>query len=117
DVVVHMGGLTSSRSEALYQAVNAAGTAALVDAARSAGVKRFLYVSSLAAQGPSPEGRPLPPDVTNPITAYGRSKRDGETPVLAAMGDMSVAILRPPVIYGPRDQALLPLYRIIKTTR
>jgi nucleoside-diphosphate-sugar epimerase len=117
DVVAHVGGLTSAGNEDAYIAVNATGTAALVDAARSAGVRRFVYVSSLAAQGPSPDGRPLPLDVMRPITAYGRSKRDGEKPVLAAAGDMSVSVLRPPVIYGPRDEALLPLYRLIKLAR
>src|SRR3982751_38521 len=71
DVVAHVGGLTSARSEAAYREVNVLGTAALVMAAQAASVKRFVYVSSLAAQGPSPDGRPLPKDVTNPITAYG----------------------------------------------
>ena len=59
----------------------------------------------------------MPPEQTHPISAYGRSKRDGETPVLAAKGAMSVAILRPPIIYGPRDEAFTPLYRAIRWLR
>ena len=117
DTVIACGGLTWARSEAEYQAVNALGTQRLVEAAVAAGVKRFVYISSLAAQGPSPDGLPLAPERSNPISAYGRSKRDGETAVLAAKDDMSVAILRPPVIYGPRDRALLPLYRAIRLLR
>jgi nucleoside-diphosphate-sugar epimerase len=117
DCVIACGGLTWARTEADYQAVNALGTQRLVEASVAAGVKRFVYISSLAAQGPSPDGRPLPPEVTNPISAYGRSKRDGETPVLAAKDDISVAILRPPIIYGPRDEAFLPLYRAIRWLR
>src|SRR4051794_40291086 len=117
DCVIACGGITWARTEAEYQAVNAVGTQRLVTAAVAAGVKRFVYISSLAAQGPSPDGKPVPPEQTHPISAYGRSKRDGEKPVLAAKGAMSVAILRPPIIYGPRDQAFLPLYRAIRYLR
>src|SRR5688572_28986706 len=52
EAVVHLAGLTSALSESQYQAVNAQGSATLVQAGRQAGVKRFVYVSSLAAQGP-----------------------------------------------------------------
>jgi nucleoside-diphosphate-sugar epimerase len=117
DCVIACGGLTWARTEAEYQAVNAEGTRRLVEAALAAGVKRFVYISSLAAQGPSPDGKPLAPEQTHPVSLYGRSKRDGETPVLAAKVAMSVAILRPPIIYGPRDEAFTPLYRTIRWLR
>jgi 2-alkyl-3-oxoalkanoate reductase len=117
DCVIACGGLTWARTEAEYQAVNAVGTQRLVTASLAAGVKHFVYISSLAAQGPSPDGKPVPPEQTHPISAYGRSKRDGETPVLAAKDTMSVAILRPPIIYGPRDEAFMPLYRAIRWLR
>jgi len=114
DTVVHLGGLTAALTEAEYQAVNAVGTAALVWAARSAGVRRFVYVSSLAAQGPSPDGDRGQPAVPRPISSYGRSKLGGEYAVLAGQGDMSVAVVRPPIVYGPRDHALMPFYRLAK---
>jgi nucleoside-diphosphate-sugar epimerase len=112
DAVVHVAGLTSALKEAEYQEVNALGTARLAAAARQAGVKRFVYVSSIAALGPSEDGKM--PKTPRPITPYGRSKLEGEYPVLAERDAMSVAILRPPVVYGERDRALVPFYKIAK---
>jgi nucleoside-diphosphate-sugar epimerase len=113
DAVVHLAGLTSAREEAAYLEVNAAGSANLVHAAAAAGVSRFVYVSSMAARGPlsepEPDAAPL-----GPVSAYGRSKRLGEDSVLAERERMRVAIVRPPVVYGPRDRALVPVYRIAR---
>jgi len=112
DAVIHLAGLTSARTEAEYQEVNVLGTAAVVQAARAAGVKRFVYVSSLAALGPSADG--AMPQTPHPISAYGRSKLGGEFPVLAERDAISVAVLRPPVVYGERDRALIPFYRLAR---
>jgi nucleoside-diphosphate-sugar epimerase len=112
DAVVHVAGLVSARTEAEYQEVNALATATLVKAAREAGVKRFVYISSLAALGPSADG--TMPETPHPISPYGRSKLAGEWPVLAEKDAMSVAIVRPPVVYGERDRGLLPFYRLAK---
>lgn len=114
DAVVHLGGVTTARTEAEFMAVNGGGTAALVRAARAAGVRRFVYVSSLAAGGPSADGRPVGPDAVRPLSAYGRSKAAGERAVLCHQDGMSVAVVRPGAVYGPRDRAFLPLYRIAK---
>ncbi len=111
DGVVHVAGLTNARNEQTYMAVNDAGTRAAVDAALETGARRFVYVSSAAAQGPGRDGRDMrPDDRPRPVSAYGRSKLAGEMHVLEAADRMSVAIIRPPVIYGPRDRALLPFY-------
>lgn len=112
DTVVHVAGLVAALTEGVYQEVNALGTAALVRAARDAGVRRFVYVSSLAALGPSDDG--TMPEAPRPISPYGRSKLAGEYAVLSEKDAMSVAIVRPPVVYGQRDRGLLPLYRIAK---
>ncbi len=116
DAVVHLAGhtLTTALREAEYMAVNAAGTAALAKAARSAGVKRFVYVSSLQALGPSQDGKPPAPQGGRPISAYGRSKAAAEQAVLAEQEGMSVAVVRPAAVYGPRDRAFLTLFRIAK---
>jgi nucleoside-diphosphate-sugar epimerase len=114
DAVVHVAGLTSALNERAYNAVNATGTASLAQAAVEAGVKRFVYVSSLAAQGPSPDGRPVPDALPRPISAYGRSKLAGELAVLGFRDRMDVVIVRAPVVYGPRDRGLLTLFRLAK---
>jgi nucleoside-diphosphate-sugar epimerase len=114
DAVAHLAVLTTAISERLFNEVNATGTSNLVAAARSAGVKRFVYVSSLAAQGPNPDRDTLVVDPPRPVSAYGRSKLAGEHPVMAAKDDMSVAVVRPAAVYGQRDRALVPLYRMGK---
>lgn len=113
DTVIHLAGLTSALTEARYHEVNARGTETLVRAAKAAGVTRFVYVSSLAALGPSIDGITLPP-TPNPVSGYGRSKLAGEYAALAAKDAMKVAVVRPPAVYGERDRALLPFYRIAK---
>jgi len=113
DVVFHVAGLVAARDEAEFLRANRAGTANLVDAAGRARVPRFVYVSSMAAGGPAPRGRPLagtePP---SPVTAYGRSKLAGEAAVRA--GPLPWVIVRPPTVYGPRDREVLKVFRIAR---
>jgi nucleoside-diphosphate-sugar epimerase len=115
DVVLHLAALTRARSRADYDHVNADGTAALVRAAVAAAPRprRFVYLSSLAAAGPSANGRGVgPADTPNPLTAYGRSKLAGETIALAAADEVEVVILRAPAVYGPRDRDLYRFFRL-----
>ena len=114
EAIVHVAGLTSALSAPDYEAVNAVGTANLVQLARTAGVERLIYVSSLAALGPSPDGRSRPPEPAQPVSAYGRSKLQAEYAVRAERHRMNVAVLRLPVIYGPRDRGLLPFFKFAK---
>jgi len=117
NAVVHAAGLVKARNEAEFDAVNAAGTANLLAAMDEAapGLQRFVYVSSLAAHGPSPDGRPRPADSPpNPVTAYGRSKLRGEEMVRLWSGSKRAVIIRPSVIYGPRDPALLPFFKLAR---
>lgn len=114
DVVVHLAVQTLAPTESQFQQINALGTANLVHAAREAGVRRFVYISSLAAQGPNPDRETLMPDPPRPVSAYGRSKLAGEHAVLAAGDDIEVVIVRLSAVYGQRDKALLPFYRMGK---
>jgi nucleoside-diphosphate-sugar epimerase len=94
--VVHVAGAISALSEADYFRVNSIGTRTLFEAAMAAGVKRFVYVSSLAARLPG-------------ISPYAASKRAAEDFLQSAKSDMSIVILRPSAIYGPGDKATFPL--------
>ncbi len=117
EAVVHAAGLVKARSAQEFQAVNAQGTSNLLSALDSIShLRRFVYISSLAAHGPSEDGRPRPLDAPpNPVTAYGRSKLRAEELVRSWAGDgRSAAIIRPPVIYGPRDRELLPFFRLTR---
>jgi nucleoside-diphosphate-sugar epimerase len=113
DVVIHVAGLVAARNEAEFLRTNRDGTARLLEAAAQGGVRRFVLVSSMAAGGPSAPGRPLsgaePP---RPVTAYGRSKLAAEELVRA--GDIPWTIVRPPMVYGPRDREVLKVFRLAR---
>jgi 2-alkyl-3-oxoalkanoate reductase len=120
DAVVHAAakvGIVGSWSE--YESTNVAGTERLIDAARAAGVARFIYVSSpsVAHFGTSLVGAPAgPADPARARGAYSRSKALGENLALASNDDRcSVVAIRPHLIWGPGDTQLIG--RIIERAR
>ncbi|WP_438015804.1 SDR family NAD(P)-dependent oxidoreductase [Sorangium sp. So ce315] len=115
DAIVHSAGLVKARDEAEFFRVNVDGTRNMLDAAKAApSLKRFVFVSSLAAIGPSPDGRPVAPDARPaPVTRYGRSKLEAERLVLAEKDALPVVVLRPPMIYGPRDQESFAFFQSV----
>ena len=113
DVVVHVAGRVAARSEAEFLAANRDGTAAVAAACARAAVRRLVYVSSLAVTGPSEAGHPVHDDTwPRPVTPYGRSKLAGEEAVRAS--GVAHVVVRPPVVYGPRDRQILRLFRLAK---
>jgi dihydroflavonol-4-reductase len=117
EVVYHVAAALAATSDDAFDAVNFHGTRALAEACIDAGapVRRFVYVSSVAACGPSRDGRPLDETMPEqPVSAYGRSKLRGERVLLELADRLPVTILRPPVIFGPRDPNLLPLFKCVK---
>jgi nucleoside-diphosphate-sugar epimerase len=103
DAVVHVAGLVKARSRDEFFKVNADASKTLVE--RTKDGKRFIYISSIAAQGPSPRKEERPEDLVEmPLTCYGKSKLKGEKAVLRHAHRLSVTILRPPIIYGPFDE-------------
>jgi len=110
ETVVNLAGVVAAVREADYVAGNVDAARAIARAARDAGA-RLVHISSLAAAGPAPPAAPRgEDDPPAPITTYGRTKLDGERIVSATAG-LRWTILRPGVVYGPRDRALLPLFR------
>jgi nucleoside-diphosphate-sugar epimerase len=117
DYVFHLAGLTKSCSSDDFFCINAGGTENLIKtvAEKKSGLKRFIYLSSLAAAGPSINGNPVPEDASpSPVSDYGRSKLEGETAVLKYKDLIPVTILRPPAVYGPRDKDMFVLFKMIK---
>jgi nucleoside-diphosphate-sugar epimerase len=111
---MHLAGATSTSSVEDYEAINARGTADLVQISREVGIQRFVYASSLSAQGPSPDGHVQPPEPAFPDGPYGKTKLAGEYAVRAERQRMNVSVLRLPVVYGPRDRGLLPFFVMAK---
>ncbi|MGH7500066.1 MAG: NAD-dependent epimerase/dehydratase family protein [Gemmatimonadales bacterium] len=113
EVIYHVAGVISALSQADFMASNRDGTRNLVEAAMAAGGPRFVHVSSMAAGGPSPRGRPLKgPEPPKPVTAYGRSKLAAEHILHAST--LPWTIVRPPMVYGPRDREVLKVFRIAR---
>lgn len=99
DAVIHIAGLINGPNRDAFDAVNAGGTANMIDAARAAGVKRFVHMSSLAAREPD-------------LSDYGWSKAKSER-IVAASG-LDWTIVRPPAIYGPGDRETFELFRMAR---
>ena len=113
DVIFHVAGLVAAMDEAEFLRVNREGTAGLLEAADRSRVRRFVLVSSMAAGGPSAPGRPhTGAEPPRPVTAYGRSKLAAEELVRA--GRVPWTILRPPMVYGPRDREVLKVFRLAR---
>src|SRR5262249_14420031 len=110
DVVVHLAGVVSAVRETVFVSANVDATRVVASAARDAGT-RLVHISSLAAAGPAAPSAPRSEDdVPSPITAYGRTKLEGER-VIQGMTDLRWTILRPGVVYGPGDRAVTPLFQ------
>ncbi|HSQ78203.1 MAG TPA: NAD-dependent epimerase/dehydratase family protein [Nitrospirota bacterium] len=113
-VVFHVAGLTKARHARDYYAVNHVGTRNLLEACakHNPGIKKFLLVSSLAAAGPCPDGKPvMTAEAPHPITDYGKSKLLAEEEALRYRDTFPVVILRPSAVYGPRDRDMFELFR------
>ncbi|CAM8671523.1 hypothetical protein sphantq_01019 [Sphingobium sp. AntQ-1] len=99
DAVIHIAGVVNAPDREGFEAGNARGTMAVVDAMRKRGIKRLIHVSSLAAREPG-------------LSDYGWSKELAEKHVKASGLDWT--IVRPPAIYGPGDKEMLELFRMAK---
>jgi nucleoside-diphosphate-sugar epimerase len=110
---------------AAFRAVNTEATAALARAAAAAGVRRFVYLSSIKVNG---EGQADCPPLTqktytaaskpNPQDPYGISKWEAETALheIAAETGLEVVVIRPPLVYGPQVKAnFLQLMKAVRS--
>jgi nucleoside-diphosphate-sugar epimerase len=110
DVVIHLAARVHVMKEragdplAEFRRINAAGTKTLATQAAAAGVKRFIFISTVKVAGEnSPKGGFSENDLAKPEDAYGQSKWEAEQALneIAQTTDMEVVILRPPLVYGP----------------
>lgn len=112
DAVVHAAGrVAATGGWELFEETNVRGTQNVIDAARDAGVTRFVHVSSpsVAHSGQSLIGAPAgPADPRHVRGYYARSKAKAELIALDAnSARMSVVAIRPHLIWGPRDTQLV----------
>jgi UDP-glucose 4-epimerase len=106
---VHVMHDTEADPLAAFRTVNVEGTLNLARHAAAAGVKRFVFVSSIKVNGEATSpGRPFTAeDIAAPQDAYGVSKMEAEQGLrqIAAQTGLEVVIIRPPLVYGPGVKA------------
>jgi len=113
-VIFHCAGLTKAKHARDFYLVNHLGTKNLLEACirYNPGIEKFVLVSSQAAAGPSPDGRPVKEeDTPHPVSDYGRSKLLAENEVSGYKDRFPIVILRPSSVYGPRDVDIYELFR------
>ncbi|HWR83900.1 MAG TPA: NAD-dependent epimerase/dehydratase family protein [Candidatus Deferrimicrobium sp.] len=116
DYIIHNAGVVKAKRNETFFKVNHEGTRHLFEAIErhNPNVKRVVYISSLAAAGPSLDGRPVTEaDPAHPITPYGRSKLAGEGVALSFAPKLNVLVIRPPGIYGPGDKENLAFFQMV----
>lgn len=117
DYIFHLAGVTKGLCERDFFHANAECTEKLVRVAAEGGggLKRFIYLSSLAAVGPGDGSEAVREDSPPlPVSFYGRSKLEGEKAVLQYRNRCPVTIIRPPAVYGPRDTDFFVMFKMIK---
>lgn len=116
DYIIHAAGITKAKTQIHYNVVNADYTYNLALAVKHSGIalKKFIFISSLAALGPleNIEGIINESTKPSPVTDYGRSKLLSETKLQQL--PMPLVILRPTAIYGPREKDLFLLFKFVK---
>ncbi len=116
DYIVHNAGIVKARTPEQFFKVNAEGTRAMCEAAAryNPELKRFAYISSQAAAGPTYGDRPrTEDDRPAPVTAYGRSKLKGEEYALSYADRFPVAALRAAGVYGPGDKEIFSFFKAV----
>ncbi|MFM0662210.1 UDP-glucose 4-epimerase family protein [Paraburkholderia sediminicola] len=105
---VHLLDDTATDPLAVYRSTNVTGTLRVAAAARRAGARRFVFVSSIKAVGEASIGRPITEaDEPAPTDPYGISKLEAERALIeyGRESGLEIVIVRPPLVYGPGVRA------------
>lgn len=117
DTCIHTAGIVHSYNTDHFFNVNSIGTAHLINSLKNKFQHlHFILISSLAAAGPSlgPQKR-TEDDLDLPISLYGRSKKEAEIKLRElAPSAWITSIIRPPMVIGPRDAAVLDIFKMVK---
>jgi dihydroflavonol-4-reductase len=117
DVVFHSAGVVKAPTVAAFERGNVEATENLLRLAIKNKVPKVVILSSLAAAGPS-QGIPLrESDPMQPVSRYGESKKRMEEMIKKVAHEpesaaTSITIIRPPAVYGPREQDILTIFKM-----
>lgn len=114
DVIFHLAARVMAPSYSELERANVDATENLIRTTQKAGVNKIVVLLSLAAAGPSTNGPKSEDDLMNPISNYGRSKKQMEKLIHKIAGEEdSITILRPPAVYGPREDQIYSFFKMI----
>lgn len=114
DYVFHVAGVVKAKTKEGFFHGNYESTRNLLEVTYKVnpGIKKFIFVSSLAACGPAKSDKPVDENtIPDPITTYGLSKLKAEEEVYKYRDKFPVSIIRPPAVFGPRDTEILIYFK------
>jgi nucleoside-diphosphate-sugar epimerase len=114
EYVIHNAGIVKAKTPDRFFHVNVKGTTNLLEAivANNPQVRKIVYISSLAAVGPSLDGLPVrESDYPRPVSNYAKSKLAGEQAALSFANRLNLIAIRPPGVYGPGDTEIFSLFQ------
>lgn len=113
DVVFHIAGRVKAATYRELEHANVDATENLLRVSQKAEVPKLVILSSLAAAGPSHNGPVTEAQPLNPVSMYGKSKKQMEAMIHQhANPDTSITILRPPAVYGPREEQIYTFFKM-----
>lgn len=112
DVVIHLAGLLYSHDNNEFYQVNTEASAWLGEIFKKLPIKKFIFISSIAARGPNTDGSTF--ESEGAVSHYGKSKFNAEQKLKTIFKDNRLVIVRPPIVYGPGDTATLTLFKMFK---
>ncbi len=114
DVIFHLAGAVKASTYETFERANVEATENLLRIAQKAEVPKVVILSSLAAAGPS-EGEPLTEEtLMEPVSMYGRSKKQMEKMIHEIVHEKtSITILRPSAVYGPREDQIYSFFKMV----
>lgn len=119
DSCIHTAGIVHSFIHDEFTQVNVEGTRYLVDSLKEKFIFpfKFILISSLAAAGPVNLGEKKGEDTPDfPVSIYGQSKKEAENVLRThAPKEWICSIVRPPMIIGPGDVAVLDIFKMVKS--
>lgn len=118
DVICHCAAQTRAVGKEPFFRINTHGTILLARTCLevNGGLRRFLYMSSHAAVGPSQTADDYVDELTEPrpITWYGKSKWEAEQAVSGLAGHLPLTVIRPAAVFGPRDRDFVTYFAWVK---
>lgn len=110
DCIIHVAGIVHSFNEDDFFNINTKATKQLISDLKNRFQElKFIFISSLAAAGP---GIKSETDPLTPVSQYGKSKKEAEELLPT---EWNTVIIRPPMIIGPGDPAILDIYKMVKS--